>query len=248
MHQDFVPKLKRHILPRIERTIRREKSLASTSGLVQGEPSSRIPADVDGLSFKHNRMYTHNILRVNYTTYDVRRAQDTINPRTTHCNALFLAENGDNPGTFGNHPFLYGQILGIYHVNVIYSGPGMLDYRPRRVEFLSVRWFELLEPLGSWASWTLDHLRFPDMSGDGAFSFVDPANIVRGCHIIPRFVAGLCWPKDQSHCEPLAIRSARAFKQRGSDDWKEYCVNRYVHIEVRGFQTSILISVVKIRR
>jgi hypothetical protein len=31
--------------------------------------------------FQNNMMYQHGILRVNYTTYDVRCAQDTINHR-----------------------------------------------------------------------------------------------------------------------------------------------------------------------
>lgn len=210
--------------------VQHEKSLATTSGLVPGELPLCVPASIDSLFFKHNRMYTHNILRINYTTYNVRRAQDTINPKTTHCNAIFLAENGDDPDALDTHPFLYGRILGIYHVNVVYSGPGMLDYRPRRVEFLWVRWYEHLGPPGGWASCALDRLCFPPISRDGAFSFVDPADVVRGCHVVPRFVAGLQWPKarDQSHREPVAMRSLKVFKGRDSDDWKEYCVNRYL--------------------
>lgn len=131
-------------------------------------------------------MYTHNTLRVNYTTYDVRRAQDIINPKTSHCDALFLAENGDNPDELIIHPFLYGRILGIYHVNVIYAGPEALDYRPRRVEFLWVRWYELIKPMGNWAACRLDSLQFPPMASPGAFSFVNPADVIRGCHIIPK--------------------------------------------------------------
>ena len=30
--------------------------------------------------FKDNRIYSHKVLRVNYTTYDVHQAQDSINP------------------------------------------------------------------------------------------------------------------------------------------------------------------------
>jgi len=32
--------------------------------------------------------------------------------------------------------FLYGRILGAYHANVIYTGPGMQDYEARRFDFL----------------------------------------------------------------------------------------------------------------
>lgn len=101
----------------------------STPGTLAFEPRP-TESEIDHIIFKHDRMYTHNILHVNYTTYDVRRARDTINPKTSHCDALFLAENGDDLDDLDTHPFLYGRILGIYHVNVIYNGPGMLNYRP----------------------------------------------------------------------------------------------------------------------
>lgn len=187
-------------------------------------------------------MYTHNILRINYTTYDVRRAQNTINPKTSHCDALFLAENGDDLDEFDTHPFLYGRILGIYHVNVVYNGPGMLDYRPRRVEFLWVRWFEHVKPAGSWASYTLDSLQFPPMASKGAFSFVDPANVVRGCHIIPRFSKGVRYANHPSlvkgrrrpwvnHGLPLGSTGhqlPRGISTRAGDsnDWMMYYANR----------------------
>lgn len=230
--------LKRHILRRLEGMLQHEKSLVATSALASGEPAIPVLASLDGLFFKHNRMYTHNILRVNYTTYDVRRAQDTINPKTTHCNAIFLAEDdGDDPNAMDSHPFLYGRILGIYHVNVVYSGPGMLDYKPRRVEFLWVRWYEHLEDSGSWAACTLDRLCFPPISKDGAFGFVDPADVVRGCHVIPRFATGLRWPKDQNR---PAMRSIKVLKGRDEDDWKEYCVNRYLSFE-RGVKLTELV-------
>lgn len=37
------------------------------------------------LIIKDDRLYHHSTARVNYTTYDVRRAQDVINPQTSHC-------------------------------------------------------------------------------------------------------------------------------------------------------------------
>lgn len=215
------------------------EAFASRPESVVGTPAVEQHPTADHIIFKHNRMYTHNILRVNYTTYDVRRAQDTINPNTSHCDALFLAENGDDLDDLDTHTFLYGRILGIYHVNVIYNGPGMLDYRPRRVEFLWVRWFELIEPQGSWASYTLDSLQFPPMASEGSFSFVDPANIIRGCHLIPRFSKGVRYAN-----HPILAKGRRSWIQSGvptrgrqlprgismcardSSDWMEYYVNR----------------------
>jgi hypothetical protein len=42
--------------------------------------------------FKSDCMYNHRIVRFNYTTYDVRRSQDVINPRTSHCDIMLLAD------------------------------------------------------------------------------------------------------------------------------------------------------------
>ncbi|KAF8838017.1 hypothetical protein BDN67DRAFT_908198, partial [Paxillus ammoniavirescens] len=60
----------------------------------------------------------HNLFRINYMTYDVRRAQDTVNPCTNH------------------RDICYACVLGIYHANMIYIGPGHKDYQPRQIKFL----------------------------------------------------------------------------------------------------------------
>ena len=36
--------------------------------------------DFNKVFFKSDRIYKHNLLRINHTTYDVRRSQDVINP------------------------------------------------------------------------------------------------------------------------------------------------------------------------
>jgi hypothetical protein len=91
--------------------------------------------------FKGNRIYQHNICRINYTTYDFRREMETINPKSDHRDIMLLA-HADGSST---HPFCYARVLGIYHANVIYTGPGARDYLLRHIEFLWVRWFELMD-------------------------------------------------------------------------------------------------------
>ena len=44
----------------------------------------------DRLLFKNDRLYRHRIFRINYTTYDVQRAQDVINPHTSHQDIVVL--------------------------------------------------------------------------------------------------------------------------------------------------------------
>ncbi|KIM50228.1 hypothetical protein SCLCIDRAFT_1183436, partial [Scleroderma citrinum Foug A] len=42
-----------------------------------------------------------------------------------------------------DHPYCYARVLWIFHANVIYTGPGSMDYLPQHVEFLWVWWFDL---------------------------------------------------------------------------------------------------------
>ena len=80
---------------------------------------------------KQNRFYCHNLMWINYTTYDVQRAQDVINPNTEHHDIMMLSRSL-------SHPFCYARIIGIFHANIIYTGPGLLDYQPHQLEFLWV--------------------------------------------------------------------------------------------------------------
>ncbi|KAG1721829.1 hypothetical protein EDD22DRAFT_962397 [Suillus occidentalis] len=54
-----------------------------------------------------------------------RPAQDVINPRTSHCNIMVLRSSNDI-GRQG-HKYIYGKVLGIYHVNVIFIGHDPAD-------------------------------------------------------------------------------------------------------------------------
>lgn len=173
-------------------------------------------------------MYSHRIVRFNYTTYDVRRAQDVVNPGTPHCNIMLLKthtdDSPDDPEpepeeAQDTHPFLYARVIGIYHVNVIYTGPGMVNYNPTRFDFLWVRWYTHVP--SSRSPYRLDQLKFPPMSGqlEDAFGFVDPADVLRSCHIIPAFCHGPCREDGEEGISEWA---------RDSEDAKAYYVGRYV--------------------
>jgi len=126
-----------------------------------------------------------NSAQFNYTTYNVRWSQDIINPDTTHCDIMLLTNSEDMEAN-SNHPFSYTRVLGIYHINVVYTGPRMLDYTPRKVDFLWVRWFQYFESrLVAWKDCCLDLVHFPPMASDNTFGFVNPRDVLRGCHIVP---------------------------------------------------------------
>lgn len=63
---------------------------------------------------------------------------------------------------------------------------------------------------------TLDTVRFLPMADKGAFGFVDPADVLRGCHVIPSFTDG------PLHPDNVAMSRCAG----DSDDWKQYYINR----------------------
>ncbi|KAK0498197.1 hypothetical protein EDD18DRAFT_1013578, partial [Armillaria luteobubalina] len=60
--------------------------------------------DCHNLLLINNCIYSHQILRINYTTYDVWRNQDSINPCT--CSDIMMLACEDSPDD-QSHPYLY---------------------------------------------------------------------------------------------------------------------------------------------
>ena len=205
--QNFIPMLKAHLLPRVKTFHCDTQQLPSTHS-----EDNILDTEFSQVVLKGERIYRHRLLRVNYTTYDVRRAQESVNPRTDHRNIMLLS---CQPST---HPFYYAHVLGIYHANAIYVGPRFKDYQPWQIEFLWVRWFEVLDRSAGWDHNSLDSVRFPPMADVDAFGFIDPADVLRCCHIIPAFTDG------QVHRDGVSLSP----NARDGNDWKRYYVNRWV--------------------
>jgi hypothetical protein len=156
-------------------------------------------------------------MRVNFTTYDVRQSQDVLHPSTSHHNIMVLTEGPDEGDDLSDdHRFAYARILGIYHANVVYTGPGMVDYQYRRVDFLWVRWYERTQDRSGWHNLKLDRVQFPPMVDRDAFGFVDPSDVLRSCHIIPAFSSG----KVHTDGKGLSVCA------HDSSDLRVYYVNR----------------------
>ncbi len=138
--QNFTENLIIHLLPRIHKRLKISPALCDRNISANGLGMH------SAILIKDNRVYNHKLARFYHTTYDVRRSEDVINPNTPHCNVMLLADPGPNkdgadPSNTGVvHPFLYGRVIGIYHVNVIYTGPGTIGYDPMRFDFLHIRW------------------------------------------------------------------------------------------------------------
>ena len=202
--QNFVLKLREHLLPRIRRALQQEAATLQNSSTVPVSfetnpgPVFSFSVDrsaVDFIFFKNDCIYHHKLLRFHFTTYDVRRGMDVVNAGTSRHNIMLLAEdeceNADGSTSSNSHPFLYARVLGAYHANVLYTGPGMRNHEPRCFDFLWVRWYELVNSASSgWSSSKLDTIRFPPMHQANSFGFVDPKDVLRACHIIPAFAKG----------------------------------------------------------
>jgi len=194
-------------------------------GLLSGTSGQGADSENKVIFIKNDLMYRHNLMRINYTTYDVRRSQDTINPNTDRQDIMLLSTQAQDPATTPGpgHEYQYARVLGIYHVHAI--GTVQNRYHMRRIEFLWVRFFEVIEnpPVQqAWSTAQLDKLKFRSMDAAGAFGFVDPGQVIRGCHLIPKFCSGKSQPPS------IGGESARPLSAfaRDHEDWKAYYVNR----------------------
>ena len=52
------------------------------------------------------------------------------------------------------HPYVYAHVLGVFHVNITYVGPNMIDYHSCRVDFLWVCWYQYMEEGAGWGAVT----------------------------------------------------------------------------------------------
>ncbi|KAF6756915.1 hypothetical protein DFP72DRAFT_1066293 [Ephemerocybe angulata] len=198
----FIHKLKRHLVPRVLAKLLEEARTSpdsySTSVIAALEDLSKSSSDAtaDHLYFHSESIYRHHILQIHYNTYDCRRGVDILSPGTSRRDFMCMAaQNADGFQLDQNQfpGFVYGRLLGVFHVNVIYLGPGMLDHRKRRFDFMWVRWF--VDAPGQqggngWSAKRLDRLSLAPLTHQDACSFLDPSDVIRGAHLIPRYALG----------------------------------------------------------
>ena len=155
--------------------------------------------------------------RINYTTYDLRRAHDTINPRT-HPFVMVASPEADTNA----HPFWYASVIGIFHADVQHVGKDSQDYCPQRMEFLWVRWLGVI-PDHSFGrpQCRLPKIGFIPNTDEFAFGFLDPSHVLRGCHLLPSF-------EDGKTTELLSMvpsnRTTEARQSGEQEDWTNYYV------------------------
>ncbi|KIO20707.1 hypothetical protein M407DRAFT_29645 [Tulasnella calospora MUT 4182] len=200
---DPATKLLDHILARL------------AGGHYEGKDTRFSEADRNSIMIRNNRLFNHSFLRVNYTTYDLRREQDIIN-LTNKRDILLLADEDEQDGVIP-HPFWYARVLGILHAEV--KDRRVRNSQWQRMDFLWVRWFGRdMEYNAGWKAKRLDRIGYvPDE--EGAFGFVDPAWVVRSVHLIPAFSEGVT--------EKYIPKASIASDSESLGDWEFYHVNRF---------------------
>jgi hypothetical protein len=203
--QDFIPKLKNHLHGRL------------LGHDFDGDDELELSdEDRNSVRILNNRIYAAKVLRVNYTTYDIRRDQDSMNPRT-HCDVMVISpEKAD-----GAHPFWYARVLGVFHTDVLHVGSQARNRSVQRMEVLWVRWFGVEQDYRSGS----DVARLPKIGfvpGDAAFGFLDPSLVLRGCHLVPAFADG----RTTILLRTVSMTAARPPGE--TDDWTNYYVTMYV--------------------
>lgn len=177
IYQDFRPKLEEHVLARLH-----HPTWSGTGAEFSDEERHKV-------NFANERIYCHKVMRVNYTTYDVRRGQDSLSSRK-RSDIMMLAPEKVN-GEPSSHPFEYARIIGIFHVDVLHQVPGESKLTTTSIEIIWVRRFRIDTTYAAgFKRKRLHRLEFLPSSNHDAFGFVHPDEIIRGAHLIPAFYHG----------------------------------------------------------
>lgn len=178
--QDFIPKLRRHLFLRLSGEDYHDDERIIT------------PEEDQSLIIINDTIHRHKILRVNYTTYDTRREQDSINART-HPDIMLPSRDSNHD----IHPYWYARVCGVFHAKAYLHSTTDLTQRPSSVpqivEFVWVRWFGLhYAHRSGWKAKALPKVGFvnPLIDKSLAFDFIDPVDIIRAIHLIPSFNDG----------------------------------------------------------
>nr|GAT58250.1 predicted protein [Mycena chlorophos] len=194
--KDFHIKLKTYFYHELEGT--------SYEGVLTDDQLAQVIVEKDVL-------YGHATMQVNYTTDDLCREQDVLNLRARRFFIVYSPDPTDCR-------YWYGEVLGIYHayVSLVHQSA-----RPRRIQFLWVRWFQRdrRHRCGLKAK-RLPRVSYVPHEDPVAFGFLDPTDIVRGAHLIPAFHHG----RTTEYLPTSVIRP----ESSGDKDWVYYYANMVV--------------------
>ncbi|KAI0689453.1 hypothetical protein C8T65DRAFT_517303, partial [Cerioporus squamosus] len=146
-----------------------------------GRPVSREPTmdELRSMRIEKELLYIHKVVRVNWTSYDMRHEQSSINPRS-HPDIVMLAPAGSS------HPYLYARVTSVFHVNVFRLAPDTVEpSEPQLLQVLWVCWFDLdTSRPGGFDRLRPHRLKFAGLDSE-PFGFISPEQVLRDIHIVP---------------------------------------------------------------
>ncbi|GJJ11230.1 hypothetical protein Clacol_005462 [Clathrus columnatus] len=226
--KDFYSLLKDHILARL------------LDLEYDGDEMHFTSKDRNEVFIKNDTIFQHSTCRINFTTYDLRRSQDIINPGYGHSDIMVLAR--EDSSQKNSHCFWYARVIKIFHLYASHRLPNGELTSERALNFLWVRWFgkDFTYKAGS-KDRRLDRIAFISEEDDTeSFGLLDPALVLRTAHIIPAFAYGFA--------EESALSSSKlAHPNSELKDWNYYYVNRFadrdilMHYLGRELDTSLLL-------
>ncbi|KAF8147208.1 hypothetical protein K438DRAFT_1989788 [Mycena galopus ATCC 62051] len=202
--KDFIPKLRDHLLGRL---LHRE---------FDGDSHDEFSADDrNTIRIKDDKLYETKLLRIHYTTYDVRRDQDVLK---SGADGFVMVRSPETESTA--HPYWYAQILGVFNATVFRVIPGEGKTPAVQMDFLWVRWMGV-EPgyRAGIHSARLPKVGFVPESDEYAFGFLDPGQVIRGSHLIPNFAGG------RTNLLLSTVNKTAARSENDTEDWETYYVN-----------------------
>lgn len=154
------------------------------------------------------------ILRVNYTTYDIRREHNCLR---SDCPSFLMTLSRKDC-----HPFWYCQLLKAFNIEVHFC-PGGVSCSKETLNILWVRWLGI-DPNHKWGFKQCKLLKVgfvPEDRDSPPFGFLDPSLVICGCHLIPAFV--------DRRTDQLLQRGPSVARLPGEmDNWVGYYMNMYV--------------------
>ncbi len=166
-------------------------------------------------------IYRCRTMRINYMTYDVMRDGDIIHPKMYPDIMVKSPETGP-----AAQPYWYARVIGIFHAYVSSTHPDVVGKMLHPMDFLWVRWFGM-EPGPYRHGFQHTHLPkigFVQSLDYYTFTFLDPAQVIRGVHLIPAFSE-----ERTSSLLPVTKSLARILKPDEQDDWVNFYVNMQVN-------------------
>ncbi|KAI0269424.1 hypothetical protein BC834DRAFT_968038 [Gloeopeniophorella convolvens] len=163
---------------------------------VYGCLSPQQPSEDDGwrsIALQNDRIYRHETIRINFTTYDLQRDADIIHPNADKHGIIVYTPQAEGDAT-GRAPWTYAWVIGVYHTQAFcFPSPDT-----HRVDFL----------------W--ERVQFQSSPGD-MYGFVNPEHVIWGFHLVPAFHYGPQPSPIQSIASPTGTEWAYYYMNHFAD-------------------------------